>query len=168
MQRIGNYIYSNGRAKLRIKKNYELKKINACKKMKENIDESSMSDIAKDCNKGLINLEQESAESRLKHFKPKETLRSYKKIKYYELRNIIIAYINNTDKSYITKEEISHKYNVKQHFVENIFRELNREGILSQRKSNYAHDTNRNPMFDGVDSGWACDLFYIRKRPNEL
>ena len=168
MQRYGNYIYFNGNSKIRIKKSKEMKILRICKKLRAKIDNSDISEIEKLCGHGHVNMAELNAKSNLKRYRPKETLKSYKKIPHDKLKAIIVAYINNTEKSYVTKEEISIKYNVKEHYVEEVFKELNREGILYQRKSNYAHDTNRNPMFYGSESGWACDTYDIRKRPNEL
>lgn len=83
-----------------------------------------------------------------------------------KLKTIVLAYINNKKlhTNIITKEEISKKYNVKQHLVEQIFHQLNLEGLLSQRHSNFAHDTNRNPMFPMPESGWAEDIYYINEK----
>ena len=168
MQRYGNYIYVNGKGKARIKKSKEMKTLKTCEKLRNKIDNSSLTESVKFCGHGHINMAENRAKDNLKRYRPKETLKSFKKIPHDKLKSIIVAYINNTEKSYVTKEEISIKYNVKQHYVEEIFKELNREGILYQRKSNYAHDTNRNPMFYGSESGWACDTYDIGKRSYEI
>ena len=93
-----------------------------------------------------------------------------KKIPHKKLKEMILSYIDNLNNlnnkdcipNYITKEEISQKFNVKESDVELVFMELNKEGILSQRVSRYAHDTNRNPMFPMDISGWSADWYYIR------
>ena len=127
----------------------------------------SISDIKKLCIYGQINMTEIQAKNNLKKYRPKETLKSYKKIPHDKLKVIILGYISNVKDNFVTKEEISVKYNVKEHFVEEIFKELNREGILSQRNANYAHDTNRNYMFSGSESVWACDKYYINKKINK-
>lgn len=168
MQRFGNSIYFDGKSKIRIKKSKEQKIIKMCQTLKEKINNSNKSEVEKMCNCGYLNMKESYAKDNLKRYRPKETLKSFKKIPHDKLKTIIVAYINNCERSYVTKEEISIKYNVKEHYVEEVFKELNREGLLGQRTSNYAHDTNRNPMFDGNESGWACDLYYIRKRPSDV
>lgn len=168
MQRFGNSIYFEGKSKIRIKKSKEQKIIKMCQTLKEKINNSNKSEVEKMCNCGYLNMKESYAKDNLKRYRPKETLKSFKKIPHDKLKTIIVAYINNCERSYVTKEEISIKYNVKEHYVEEVFKELNREGLLGQRTSNYAHDTNRNPMFDGNESGWACDLYYIRKRPSDV
>lgn len=55
-------------------------------------------------------------------------------------------------------------FQVAEHAVEQVFYWLNREGVLSQRRPTYAHDTNRNPLFPGSPSGWASDEFDVRDR----
>jgi len=105
-----------------------------------------------------------TAKNNLKKAKPKKVLMKYKKIPHENLKVIIMGYIINSEKGFITKEEISRKYKVKEHCVENVFRELNREGVLSQRHARFAHDTNRNRMFGGSESGWASDIYYIKGR----
>ena len=60
-----------------------------------------------------------------------------------------------------TKEEIAFATGVKTHFVEQVFMRLNHKGILSQETRDFAHDTNRNPMFFGRDSGWAANTYTI-------
>ena len=61
----------------------------------------------------------------------------------------------------VAKEKVAYDLELPVSQVENIFRKLNREGILSQRNHRYAHDTNRNPIFYGSDSGWASDYYMI-------
>lgn len=61
----------------------------------------------------------------------------------------------------VAKEKVAYDLELPVSQVENIFRKLNREGIISQRNHRYAHDTNRNPIFYGSDSGWASDYYMI-------
>ena len=106
----------------------------------------------------------ENGDYSLKPFKRRKNI-SLEKLKVLVL-DYIEEVLNNEQRllKHISKEEISRKYEVKEHLVEQVFHILNREGILSQRKSNYAHDTNRNPMFDGIESGWAEDTYSILKK----
>lgn len=89
---------------------------------------------------------------------------SRKKIPHDKLKKMILEFIRITKDDFIVKEELAFKFNTYEHKVEDVFRELNREGILSQRKAQYVHDTNRHPMFPMDVSGWACDKYYIRKK----
>ncbi len=87
---------------------------------------------------------------------------------------LILGYINNVIENpelstiatgpAVTKEETAYTLELPVGQVEKIFMKLNREGILSQRTPRYAHDTNRNPIFDGPDSGWASDYYMILKK----
>lgn len=94
--------------------------------------------------------------------RPSLIKRSYKKKGFDKVLQETLRIISKTEGNYVTKEDIARDLKVKEHEVENVFHRLNLEGILSQRKSNYAHDTNRNPMFPGGESGWASDIYYIR------
>lgn len=170
LSRYGNQIYFEGKGRHRIKKNKELKTLKKCKILRAKIgggtagEIKSVSDIKRLCVYGQIDMTEIQAKNNLKKYRPKETLKSYKKIPHDKLKAIIIGYLSNVKDNFVTKEEISIKYNVKEHFVEEIFKELNREGILSQRHAHYAHDTNRNYIFSGSESGWSCDMYYISRK----
>lgn len=59
-------------------------------------------------------------------------------------------------------EEIANKYKIKHSQIDKYFRKLNRLGILSQAKREFAHDTNRNPIFPMDISGWCPNFYYFR------
>lgn len=61
----------------------------------------------------------------------------------------------------VSREAVASSLRLPEGQVDRIFQKLNREGILSQAKRRYAHDTNRNPMFDGSASGWASNYYKI-------
>ena len=71
------------------------------------------------------------------------------------------------DQRFVTKEELSRLFQIPESRVEDAFRILNREGVLSQAVHQTAHDTNRNPTAYGTVSGWTSDIYYIRTDENE-
>ncbi|WP_368262781.1 hypothetical protein [Clostridium disporicum] len=162
MQRIGDVIYTKTKSKKRVKKHKEEKKLKQCRGLRKKIENSPTKSIRSEAILGGLAYTELIAQNKLKNIEPKNVLMKYKKIPHENLKAIIMGYIINADNDYITKEEISRKYCVKEHCVENVFRELNREGILSQRHARFAHDTNRNRMFSGSESGWASDIYYIK------
>lgn len=166
MQRIGDMIYTKTESKHRVKISKELKTLEKCKVLRERVENSPNKTIHSEVILSNLNHSEFIANNNLKKAKPKKALMKYKKIPHHNLKSIIMGYIINSDNNFITKEEISRKYQVKEHCVENVFRELNREGILSQRHARFAHDTNRNRMFPGSESGWSSDIYYIKKRSN--
>ena len=87
-----------------------------------------------------------------------------KNIKPEKLKEMVMDFINNSEESHVTKEELAKLFNVKENAIENVFRELNRQGILSQRRAHYCHDTSRNPFCGGSESGWASDIYYIKNK----
>ena len=97
--------------------------------------------------------------------------RKIKKRSDAKAEELILEYINRVAENpklsvvamgtAVAKEKVAYDLELPVSQVENIFRKLNREGILSQRNHRYAHDTNRNPIFYGSDSGWASDYYMI-------
>lgn len=151
--RMDDYIYIDGSKFYRgKKKNKLLKDLDACLKLKNS---NSIFDV-----KSM----EKSIRKELKRCRTATPIKSYKKIPKKKLKKMILEYIRNCPNDYICKENLAFKFKVKQHFVEEVFKELNREGILSQRESSYAHDSTRNPIFYGAISGWASDKYYILKR----
>lgn len=96
--------------------------------------------------------------------RPQRFKRRVKKIKPEKLKKRILEYIVSTDKSSICKEELTRLFQLEEHRVEQVFHVLNLEGVLSQRTPDYTHDTNRNPIFYGMKSGWASDLYHVLDR----
>jgi hypothetical protein len=46
--------------------------------------------------------------------------------------------------------------------VKQCFQKLNAEGLLYRAERNFAHDTNRNNMFFGRESGWMANSYGLR------
>jgi len=87
-------------------------------------------------------------------------LRKFKKISEEEAYNRIRSHIEYSDKKSFTKEGVSWELEIRVGMVTKIFQRLNLDGVLTQRKPEYAHDTNRNPMFHANSSGWAASIYY--------
>lgn len=97
--------------------------------------------------------------------------RKTKKRSDIKAEQLILEYINNVIENpklstiatgpAITKEDTAYTLGLPVSQVEKIFMKLNLKGILSQRNHRYVHDTNRNPIFGGHDSGWASDYYRI-------
>ena len=79
--------------------------------------------------------------------------------KAYRLVSEYLA--SHKDQKFVTKEELSRLFQIPESRVEDAFRILNREGVLSQAVHQTAHDTNRNPTAYSTISGWASDIYYI-------
>ena len=88
-----------------------------------------------------------------------------------EVLKIINEQIANIDKNYsnsfLTKENIARKLQVKECQVEQVFMELNREGVLNQPVHHAPHDTQRDPWGFAGNMGWASDIYYIRRKEKE-
>lgn len=111
----------------------------------------------------IISLEEDiqSGNYTLKPFKRRRNM-DLDKLKELIMEDILIrSKSDNWIDKRISKEHYARKLEVKEHLVEQVFHLLNKEGILSQRESNYAHDTNRNWLFSGEKSGWAEDTYNI-------
>lgn len=98
--------------------------------------------------------------------KPQRRFRTkYKKCSVQKAYELICEYLaSHKDQKFITKEELSHQFQIPQSRIEDAFRILNREGILSQPVHDTAHDTNRNSIAYCDVSGWASDIYYIRRK----
>lgn len=96
--------------------------------------------------------------------RPARPRRRVRRIKPRILRKQILAAIVASNATSVTKEDMARMFQVAEHAVEQVFHWLNREGVLSQRRPAYAHDTNRNSLFPGSPSGWASDVYAIRDR----
>lgn len=98
-----------------------------------------------------------------------------KKVKETIAYGMIKDYINkvledpNIKYKYVTKEDTAYDLNIPEYQVEQIFRRLNIEGILSQAIHRYPHDNNRNPHDGGGFSGWKSDRYeIIQRKENNL
>lgn len=95
--------------------------------------------------------------------KPQRRFRAkYKKCSVQKAYELVSEYIvTHKNLKFITKEELSYQFQIPQSRVEDAFRILNQEGVLSQAVHHTAHDTNRNPTAYCDISGWASDIYYI-------
>lgn len=95
--------------------------------------------------------------------KPQRRFRiRYKNCSVKKAYRLISEYLtSHKDQKFVTKEELSRLFQIPESRVEDAFRILNREGVLSQAVHQTAHDTNRNPTAYGTISGWASDIYYI-------
>jgi hypothetical protein len=60
-----------------------------------------------------------------------------------------------------TAEELAGELNVEIHKVILALQQLNMMGLVRQKERSFAHDTNRNGMFFGRDSGWSANTYSI-------
>ena len=95
--------------------------------------------------------------------KPQRRFRiKYKNCSVKKAYRLVSEYLaSHKDQKFVTKEELSRLFQIPESRVEDAFRILNREGILSKAVHQTAHDTNRNPTAYGTVSGWASDIYYI-------
>jgi ribosomal protein S25 len=90
--------------------------------------------------------------------------KTYKKMSQDKIRAYILDQIEKARKAdslYISAWDIAHQLNVKPHFVEQVFQQLNVEGILSQPIHHAPHDSNRDPWGFPECHGWSADLYRI-------
>lgn len=66
--------------------------------------------------------------------------------------------------SSFSAEELGFYLNVKVDQVKQSLHRLNLKGEVSQRARSFAHDSNRAPFFWGTQSGWASNVYYLRKQ----
>lgn len=95
--------------------------------------------------------------------KPQRRFRAkYKNCSVKKAYRLVSEYLaSHKDQKFVTKEELSRLFQIPESRVEDAFRILNREGVLSQAVHQMAHDINRNPTAYGTISGWASDIYYI-------
>ncbi len=89
---------------------------------------------------------------------------STKKYKKDVLKKLILDSIEKETNKEITVEDYAYKFKAKTGDVYSIFQELIREGVIGHKRTYYAHDTNRNPMFYGSISGWASNYYTIKDK----
>lgn len=95
-----------------------------------------------------------------KLLKRKIKKRTNKQIKEEILKIIEEARKANEDS--LTKEDVAIYLQVKEKQVEQVFMELNREGILSQPVHRAPHDSSRDPHGFECNNWWVSDRYYIR------
>ena len=120
----------------------------------ETMREKARKDLAK-YERQLANLPEQKMHKIKKTYKKM----SQEKIREYSLNQVEAAKKNG--KEYISAWDIAHQLNVKPHFVEQVFQQLNVEGILSQPMHRAPHDSNRDPWGYPGCKGWAADLYRI-------
>lgn len=81
-----------------------------------------------------------------------------------EVLKIIEERIKEDKYLFLTKEDIARKLEVKECQVEQVFMELNREGILSQAIHKAPHDSKRDPWGFDCNYFWNGDIYRIRKQ----
>lgn len=90
--------------------------------------------------------------------------KTYKKMSQDKIRSYALEQIERAkarEELYIRAWDIAYQLNVKPHFVEQVFQQLNVEGVLSQPIHHAPHDSNRDPWgFDGI-KGWKADIYKI-------
>lgn len=65
----------------------------------------------------------------------------------------------------VAVEDVAYELGLRRGQVQQVFQRLNREGVLSRRSHSFAHDTDRNPLFPGRDSGWCSNYYTILRTP---
>jgi hypothetical protein len=62
---------------------------------------------------------------------------------------------------YIIAEKVACDLKLPTHQVKHCLHILNLKGLVSQKYRGFAHDTNRDPMFYGSESGWAANRYCV-------
>ena len=62
-------------------------------------------------------------------------------------------------------EELAVSLGLAPHVVRQALHRLDLLGVVSQAERCFAHDTSRNRMFPGRDSGWGANVYYLRRPP---
>lgn len=80
------------------------------------------------------------------------------------IKEQVLDIIKTNKPNFLKKEEVARLLQVKECQVEQVFHQLNLEGILYQATHHALHDTQRDPYgFEGT-MGWAGDIYYIRDK----
>ena len=77
------------------------------------------------------------------------------------VKEIVLGIRSSGERKSLTAECLAGDLNCEIHKVEYALHRLNLEGLVSQKIRNFAHDTNRNPIFYGPDSGWAANTYDV-------
>lgn len=59
-------------------------------------------------------------------------------------------------------EDVAFELRASVPMIKQCFQKLNAEGLLYRAARNFAHDTNRNNMFFGRESGWMANSYDLR------
>ena len=112
--------------------------------------------------------EMSKCDNNISHKSLKHSCKKYSEQKLYEKTIECIEKLKKEECFYICKENIAFNLNVRKKYLDKIFMRLNREGILSQAKHRFMHDSNRCPGYETLsydytkDSDWAADYYVIR------
>lgn len=90
--------------------------------------------------------------------------KTYKKMPLEKIREYSLEQIEKAKAKkelYIAADDIAHQLNVKPHFVQQVFQQLNIEGVLSQPIHHAPHDSNRDPWGFPNCKGWMSDFYRI-------
>jgi len=100
------------------------------------------------------------------HGKPR--VRNLSKERVYELVRVIVFQIrdriikeNRYGSRSLTAEQLATELQVDPAKVKWALHRLNLCGLVSQKRREFAHDTNRNPIFFGPASGWAANSYAV-------
>lgn len=122
-------------------------------------------DNIKKANNDIERLSRKLKQQKNNSFCHKVLKRKIKKRTNAQIKEEILKIIEEAKKANensLTKEDVAAYLQVKEKQVEQVFMELNREGILSQPVHRAPHDSNRDPHgFDG-NNWWMSDRYYIR------
>lgn len=77
------------------------------------------------------------------------------------VREIILGIRAMGDQKSVTAEDIASDLRCEVHKVVYALHRMNLDGWVSQKIRNFAHDTNRNPVFYGPSSGWAANTYDV-------
>lgn len=95
----------------------------------------------------------------------------FRKIKDDKAMDMLLQYIRDEGRRleeegypvYVMVEDTSLACRIPKGQVSRLFQKLVLQGLLSQKKRRYAHDTDRNPYAGGPWSGWASNVYYVRE-----
>lgn len=90
--------------------------------------------------------------------------KKYRKVPEEKAETAVTGYIErlkDKGENRVTAEEISSACRISKGQVCVVLHRLNLARVLSQKERCFAHDTYRNPVFDGAVSGWGANVYYI-------
>jgi DNA-binding transcriptional regulator YhcF (GntR family) len=82
---------------------------------------------------------------------------------YTQVIDEVRAHILDNRGGHVTAETLANMFRVRIGIIHRCLHKLNLEGLVYKKSRHYAHDTNRNPMFDGSESGWGANVYCIKE-----